>query len=58
MKMTKEWVENQIKEYKVLLTHLDANDPNDKKLNTIWSSTLNTLNSVLEVINLEMTTYK
>ncbi len=57
MKLTHEWVNKQIEDYKKMITGLDMNDSSDRKLNTIWSERVNTLESVLKVIELEMTIY-
>ena len=57
MNLTKQWVENQIKEYTALTGTLFT-DPSmkecDEKLKPIWESTLNTLKTTLKVIELEM----
>lgn len=54
MKMTKHWIENQIENYKKMISSLDLNDINDRKLQTIWAASHNTLESVMKVINLEI----
>lgn len=53
MNMTHEWVSKQIENYKKLVMTLNKNDPLDKNLYLIWSSTLNTLTSTLRVIEIE-----
>lgn len=57
MRLTKQWVEKQIKEYNALLSCLFT-DPRmencDKQLKPIWEATLNTLTTTLKVINLDM----
>lgn len=57
MKLTKRWVEQQIKSYKALSATLFI-DPTmkdcDEQLKPIWEATLNTLNATLKVINIEM----
>ena len=53
MRLTQEWIKKQISDYSEMLKHL-TNKDSDAKLRTIWSERINTLESVLGVIKLEM----
>ncbi len=57
MKETHKWIEGQIKDYSKMIMVL-IEEPSDIKLRTIWSERLNTLKSVLVVIELEMKALK
>jgi hypothetical protein len=53
MTLTKNWIKTQIDIYSKMLLEL-TNDESDKTLKTIWGERINTLESTLKVINLEM----
>jgi hypothetical protein len=53
MKLTQQWIKKQIAEYSKMIMDL-TNDESDKKLKTIWGERINTLQSTLVVVELEM----
>ena len=53
MNLTQSWIKKQIADYSKMLLDL-TNDESDKKLKTIWGERVNTLQSTLEVVELEM----
>ncbi len=57
MQLTQNWIKKQITDYSKMLADL-SDEVNDAKLKTIWSERINTLQSVLHVIAIEMRTRK
>ena len=55
MKLTQNWIKKQIADYSKMIMDLTG-EPRDTKLRTIWSERVNTLESVLIVLELEMKT--
>ena len=54
--LTFEWIDKQINEFKYLISKFDSNDDSDKRLRNIYQVHINTLETVRNVIELELLT--
>jgi hypothetical protein len=57
MKLTYEWVNKQIADYKKMIESLVVSEINYEKIKLIWSTTLKALESVKNCMELEMQGY-
>ena len=53
MRITLVWLKKQIRDYKIMFDSLTDSD-DDKLLKTIWGERINTLKSVLAVVETEL----